>query len=232
MRKILTIGWKDLTLTFRDRAALILMLAAPFLLTLAMGFVSGRFSGGNNTGLAAIPVAVINQDEGELSQVLVEVFTSAELAGLVAPVTLSDAAEARRQVEADELAAAVIIPAGFTDSLMPNLGTGQTGPAAPIEVYANPARPTSAGVVQSIVTAFVDKVETMRVTGLVSIEQLLASGRVTPQQLVSQGSLLVGQLVSDQRQAGLIGLQSNAVTVDEAEFDVLAYFAPAWRCCS
>ena len=37
MKKTLQIGWKDLTVIFHDRAALILMLGAPFLLTLTMG---------------------------------------------------------------------------------------------------------------------------------------------------------------------------------------------------
>lgn len=40
MTKLLTIGWKDLRLMFRDRAALILMLAAPFALTLGMGMIT------------------------------------------------------------------------------------------------------------------------------------------------------------------------------------------------
>ena len=43
MTKLLTIGWKDLKLMFRDRAALILMLAAPFALTLGMGMITGAF---------------------------------------------------------------------------------------------------------------------------------------------------------------------------------------------
>ncbi|MEK7328115.1 MAG: hypothetical protein AAB217_22965, partial [Chloroflexota bacterium] len=62
MKKILTIALKDVTLAFRDRAALILMLAAPFVLTLGLGFVTGRFSGGSNSGLSNIPVVVVNQD--------------------------------------------------------------------------------------------------------------------------------------------------------------------------
>ena len=33
MKKIVQIGWKDLRVIFRDRAALILMLLAPFALT-------------------------------------------------------------------------------------------------------------------------------------------------------------------------------------------------------
>jgi hypothetical protein len=38
MIKTFLIGIKDLRLVFRDRAALILMLVAPFLLTLGMAF--------------------------------------------------------------------------------------------------------------------------------------------------------------------------------------------------
>ena len=49
MTKTFLIGIKDLRLVFRDRAALILMLVAPFLLTLGMGLVTGRFSG-NTSG--------------------------------------------------------------------------------------------------------------------------------------------------------------------------------------
>ena len=51
MLKLLTIGWKDLIVTFRDRAALIMMLAAPFVLTLGMGAVTGAFSDGSNNGI-------------------------------------------------------------------------------------------------------------------------------------------------------------------------------------
>ena len=46
MRKLFLIAFKDFKLIFRDRAALILMLLAPFALTIGMGFVTGRFSGG------------------------------------------------------------------------------------------------------------------------------------------------------------------------------------------
>ena len=40
MKKLLNIAFKDLTVTFRDRGAVIYMLATPFLLTLAMAFAS------------------------------------------------------------------------------------------------------------------------------------------------------------------------------------------------
>src|SRR5436190_8514630 len=132
MKKILVIGWKDFMLVWRDRAALILMLAAPFVLTLGLGFVSGRFSG-RASGLGDIPVVLVNQDQGALGQALVDVFASPGLDGLVLPSTLADPAAARQQVETDKAVAAVIIPAGFSARVIPD-AAGRTGPAVPLEV--------------------------------------------------------------------------------------------------
>ena len=74
MLKTFLIGIKDLRLAFRDRAALILMLAAPFVLTLGLGLVTGRFSGNNNSGLSDIPVIIINLDNDQLGNALVDTF--------------------------------------------------------------------------------------------------------------------------------------------------------------
>ena len=46
LRKIFLIAFKDLRLIFRDPAALIMMLLAPFLLTIGMGAIAGGFSEG------------------------------------------------------------------------------------------------------------------------------------------------------------------------------------------
>src|SRR5262249_43120013 len=164
MKKILIIGWKDFTLIWRDRTAWLLMLAAPFVLTLGLGFVSGRFSGGRS-GLSHIPVVLVNQDQGQLGAALVSVFSAADLAELVAPNTGSDAAAARQQVADDKVAAAVIVPAGLTASIIPDPATGQAGPVVSVEVYANPAQPVSAAVIEGIVNDFMSQVETSRVSG-------------------------------------------------------------------
>src|SRR5260370_39997751 len=100
MNKIFIIGWKDFTLIWRDRPALLLMLVAPFVLTLGLGFVSGRFAAGGSSGssLSDIPVIIVNQDRGQLGQALVDVFNSKDLAGLVAPSAGAEGAVARPQV--------------------------------------------------------------------------------------------------------------------------------------
>src|ERR1041384_633501 len=95
MKKLFLIGLKDLKLIFHDRAALIFMLLAPFLLTIGMGFVTGRFSGGSS-GLSDIPVVIVNQDHEQLGDALAEVFSSEDLADLMEPTASSDVQAARQ----------------------------------------------------------------------------------------------------------------------------------------
>lgn len=216
--KILLLAFKDLTVIFRDRAALILMLAAPLALTLGLGLVTGRFAGNTAGGLSQIPVLIVNADTGQLGEALVQTFQSDMLADLVAPRVLTDEVAARTQVEADQVAALVVIPAGFTDSIMQT-----ANPVVTVEVYVNPARPTSAGVVQTIVESFLSQVEVGRVGGTVAVTQLLDSRRITPQQAGQVGATF-GAQQADARPP--ITLVSEAATSTIATFDPLAYMAP------
>ena len=112
MKKIWLIGWKDVVLAARDPSALVFMLAAPFLLTLGLGLVTGRFSGAGSSGPSGIPVVVVDQDGGQIGQALVEVFESEELSTLLTTTVLDTPDAAREQVDSDHAAAAVIVPAG------------------------------------------------------------------------------------------------------------------------
>jgi len=121
MRKLFQIALKDVRLIFRDRSALILMLLAPFLLTIGMGAVTGRFSGvSENSGITDIPLIIVNEDEGQLGDALVEMFTSADLATLLETTLMTDPAAARAAVDNNESAAAIFVPAGFTASIIPS----------------------------------------------------------------------------------------------------------------
>jgi len=228
MNKVLSIGWKDLIVIFRDRAALILMLAAPFVLTLGMGFVTGRFSGTSSAGLSDIPVVIVNQDEGDLGAFLTEIFGSEELAELLEPTTAVDAVSARQQVNDDKVAAVVIIPAGFSASILPNTESGTTGAPVSIEVHANPARPISAGVVQSIVDGFVNQLEIGLIGGQVAVTQLIANGLVSIQDAPRVGQEIGARLAARQGNTRLISLRSTdaAAANDRAEFNILAFWAP------
>ncbi len=228
MLKLILIGIKDLKIIFRDRAALIMMLLAPFLLTLGMGLVTGRFSGNSNTGISDIPVIIVNLDQEQLGNALEEAFTGEELAGLVEP-TLGKSPEAARQaIDEDTAAAAIIIPAGFTRSVIPQQGTFDEEPEAlQIEVYANPARPTGAGIVKSIVDEFISRIEEGRISGQTSIFQMIVSGRITPQQGEQAGMDMAQRLENEPLDEALaIKLNTDTNEVEAVQFDVLAYLAP------
>lgn len=226
MKKILLIGLKDLRLAFRDRAALIFMLLAPFLLTLGLGFVTGAFSGSGTSVVKDIPVALVNLDNAQLGNALVDVFTSKELSELLKPQTLSSAAEARSLVDDDKTAAAVIIPAGFTASIIPPAGSAAPAAAVQVELYTNPTRSTGAGVVQTILEGFLSQVEVGRVGGQVAVTQLLSSGRVAPQDAARIGAEVGSRQANLARESTAIQLKSATNSGRSADFNILAYMAP------
>jgi ABC-2 type transport system permease protein len=225
MTKLLTIGWKDLKVMFRDRAALILMLAAPFALTLGMGLITGAFSSGGSS-ISELSVVVVNQDDGQLGVALEELLTSSDLNDLLETTVGADPALARERVDDDEAVAAVIIPAGFTDSVIPRNAGATSGEAVNIVVYMNPGRPISAGIVRSIVQGFVDRVEAGRVGGQVAIEQLLRSGLAAPQD-VAQLAAQIGQEQASLAGSPLIRVQrSDAAASQSNDFNPLLLLAP------
>lgn len=227
LKKFFIIAFKDIRLVFRDKSALLLMLLAPFVLTLGLGALSGRFSGGSSTGVSDIPVVIVNEDTGELGSTLIDVFHSSELEDLVAPTELDDLEEARKLVDDDQSAAAIFIPEGFTASIIPSAGQVSTGDVVQIEFYANPTSPTSAGVLRSILDEFINQVEVGRISAEVIVTQLITEGVIS----IDQAAMIGSQVGQEMAQAE--GLQSSITIRNETaaegetfEFDILGYMAP------
>jgi ABC-2 type transport system permease protein len=228
MKKLLLIGLKDLKLMFRDRAALIFMLLAPFLLTIGMGFVTGRFSGGSS-GLSDIPVIIVNLDQGQLGNALEDLFNSDELSDLMEP-TASDSPEAARQlIDSDQASAAVIIPEGFSERIIPPNGSILNPDYIPpglvkIEIYTNPSRPTSAGIIKAIVDEFISRVEERNISGMTTVVQLMVDGLIDPRNAENIAQALFQNV--DESESTAITLKTNKKGAEAVEFDLLAYFAP------
>jgi ABC-2 type transport system permease protein len=226
MRKILLIGFKDIILVLRDRAALTFMLLAPFLLTLGLAAVTGAYGSSGSSGISQVKIILVNQDSGQLGQSLVTLFQSADLANLVAPTLVADPGTAHAQIDAGDAVAAIIIPAGFTDNIIPANNQIPSGEVLQIEVYKNPLSPVTAGVIQSIVEEFISRVETGRVGGQVIVTQMLAAGLITPDQ-VSAIALEMGQRqVNAVDQAPAITLQAAQSGKPQKAFNPMAYMAP------
>ena len=218
--KVLAITFKEVLIVLRDRMTLLLLLAAPLALTLVMSFAFSRVSQG---GIGQIRVAVVNQDEGDLGQALTGLLQSSDLSDLLIVTPAADPAAARALVDADKAAAAVIVPAGFSQQALSTSGGG-----ARLELYGNPGRAISTGVVRGILERFAQQVSAGVVGARVTVQQLVESGRLAAAQ-VSAAAPEIGQrvaLAAGQRQ--LVTIQMTAPNgPTTGRFDYLAYYAPS-----
>ncbi len=223
--KVLQIALKDLKVVFRDTGALVMMLVTPFALTLAIASAFGGLGGGS--GVSRIPVVLVNRDEGELGAHLVAMFEAAELANLVSPTALDDIDEARRLVDVEKATAAVMIPPDFTAVFMPD-GSSVTTRQALIEVYANPSRPISSGVIRAAVERFLSATAAGAAAGEVAVHQMMQSGLIAPQQAVAVGQA-VGERTAQEVATGqrISITQETVVREGNGNFNWLGYMAPS-----
>ncbi|MCH8337985.1 MAG: ABC transporter permease [Chloroflexi bacterium] len=87
MRKILIIAWKEIYLTFTNRNLLIIMILSPLAVATIVGLAFGG-SGANDIPIRDIPVAIVNQDQGNdfglnYGDIFVSLLVPAEGQGLV-----------------------------------------------------------------------------------------------------------------------------------------------------
>ena len=116
MRKLIVMAFKEIMVTFRDVGALMSMILSPLLLTLAIG---AAFGNGGSATLSDIPVLVLDRDQGRFSEELRSVLDKQQEEELLAIEYVSEEAAARERVEADEVAALIIIPQNMSDTIVP-----------------------------------------------------------------------------------------------------------------
>jgi len=175
---------------------------------------------------------IVNQDKEQLGDALVDVFKSDDLSEMVTLTEADDPEAARRSIDENEATAAIIVPEGFTRSIIPTEEM-QFGPddinnePVKIEVYANPSSPTGAGIIKSIVDEFVSRVEEGRITGETAIFQMIISGQLTQENAQTAG-VAMGERLANSPDADLgITLNTNTAGGEPTnDFDVLAYMAP------
>lgn len=109
LRGVWTIAAKDLLETRRDRLAALFTLILPLVFTMFMGMLLS-----DSGGEGRLPLGVVVLDRGTLArQLVVDLGRST----VVEPRRMYDQAEAERQVRDLDLAAAIVIPAGFSQAL-------------------------------------------------------------------------------------------------------------------
>ena len=143
--RIIDLAIKDLRQLTRDWKTFLFLLVMPIVFTLLFGFAFG----GNSTADPRLPIGVADEDGSSFSEQLVTMLAASEVVRI--EVENLGSAELRQLVADEEIAAAVLIPPGFGDSLLGEdplpvtvVGGGQSGFTVEGDVQSGAARLKSA----------------------------------------------------------------------------------------
>lgn len=221
------IAWTDTRIRFRDRNGLLLMLAAPLVLSAIIGAALGGITR-SDTPLRDIPLVVVNDDEGTLGAGLADVFFSDTLAALLAPQRMRTLEAARSRVGRGAAAAAIYIPPDFSKAI--EARTQREMQSTTVQLIVDPAARITPRIIQDVLVQAVGEHNRLALAARVSIEQALQKvallGPVAFQlENVVKEELSAGQ---GEGQGGRVAVQVIAAgEADETPFDAVAFFAPS-----
>jgi ABC-2 type transport system permease protein len=164
VRTALLLAAKDLKLRVRDRSIFVIAIIAPLGLAFIFDLILGPIA-----DQEFVPVfAVVDEGGGLPARGLVEAFESVAASGAIEVRTVA-ADEVEQQVEAGSVAAAVVIPAGFSEAV-------ERAAPAEVRLIGNVEAPTSVAVARSIVDGFAAEIEAIQL----SVATVLAATGTPP----------------------------------------------------
>jgi ABC-2 type transport system permease protein len=218
MNKAWIIAWKDTRIRLNDRSALVFTLLTPLLLTFLMGQVFGRQEENSDFSIPAVPVAVVNQDDGRFATTLMEILTTNEtVTSLLAVTVVEDPAPVRTQIEAGQgYCCLVMIPAGFSEGVA-------NGEPITIEMLYDPAATISPLLVRGVLEQITGQMVGRSDAVAVIINQLVASGRITDAQ---EGTRIGTEIAESDALNNPVTLRLLTPEGETQRFNPLAYLAP------
>ena len=148
IRYTLAVAWKEIQVFIRDRGAMALLLLFPILLSSVQGGANLALAAEGETPSILLRVGLVNKDSGTFGS---EVSKAIQSIDVLAVETFTQEDEAEGKVAKGEAAAAILIPADFSERI--NAYT----PVA-IEVSVDPAQPESVSIITGIMNQVVDEV--------------------------------------------------------------------------
>ncbi|MBN1178537.1 MAG: ABC transporter permease [Anaerolineae bacterium] len=144
----LSVAWKEIQLISKDRGGLALLFILPLLIGSLVGGINVQLNSGSEDGGILVNVSLANEDAGIFGERIADALL--EIDALDVQVRDS-AAEAEALVSAGDVAAAIVIPTGFSDDI-------DTHTPTEIEVIVDMAQIQSANIVTGIMNQVVDEV--------------------------------------------------------------------------
>ena len=203
MRRALVIASKDLKRSVRDRSAIITAVVAP----LALAFILSTVLGGADGSSLNVTFAVVDQDGGDVSAVLVDdILPSLESEG-VELIETDSVDEARRMAEEGEVSAAFVLPEGFTEAV-------QSSEPAEITILTDPESEIGTQVAHSVAESYATELNAVRL----SIGTVVAG---------SEGAADSPEIQKLQADAGTVQMPARLVesSAGSRQFDSNTFFA-------
>jgi len=143
MIRILDIARKDILQMLRDRKIFLFLLIMPVAFTLLFGYAFGGFSHGNSDD--RLPVGYLDADDSWLSQELQTLLGDSDVIRPEAYAATGQA-DLEKLVAEDKLAAGIIVPAGYGQTIL-------DGKPAKLILIADTASPAGTTVKSAVLTA-------------------------------------------------------------------------------
>jgi len=180
--KLLTVALKDVKITVRDREALLILLAMPFIIIAILGLALGEtFSG--SPRLSKYDVAVVDKDKGEIAKLFIDKTLKSDDLSKLLKVTKKTEDEARKLVSMGDLAAGIIIPKGFSEKI-------KRGEGGKLEVIGDPGQKIRAAIVEGITRSFARRVSAVTIGVKTPLNILVESKAISPLELPATTGLL------------------------------------------
>lgn len=144
----LSVAWKEIQVISKDRGSLAILFLLPLLFGSLYGGINLKMAGDGDAPAIFLEVSVVNEDGGVFGTQVAEALDEIDELRVRSFETV---AEAERLVAEGDVAAAIVIPASFTDRI------NSYEPTA-IEVVVDPAQPESASIVTGIMRQVVTEV--------------------------------------------------------------------------
>jgi len=186
---VVTIARKDLGQRWRDRSAVLTGVVAPLVLSVLFWLAFGR----GGTEFTAT-YAVADLDGGPVAAAFVAgVLGSPDLADIVTVQVVADREEAVRRARDGDVAAAFVVPAGFS-------AAAQSQSPLPIEVIRSARSPFGADVAESLARGFTARLDAVRRSVAVVLSTPGASA--TPDEVAAAAAAAAPPITADQLGSG------------------------------
>lgn len=224
--KALQIAIKDTLTRFRDWKALAGMLAAPLVISGLIGLAFGNIDT-QQAPIEDIPLALVNQDVGQLGQTYADVLGSDDLADLIDLRTMDDLDAAKAGIENGELRAVVYIPAGFSEDIIPSANSNSGPGEGSVQLFTDPTAEISPLIIESIVARITAGLNTVLLAGDVSANSIVPYAQLIGPQMAELGSVIGEELSAENFDFYEGRLQLHTVQTGDGEpFDPFAFFIP------